>query len=55
LSHLLDGTNVVEYPVQRNGELVMRPGYRFGQHTIWGATHRMLTNFLDVAVREGLQ
>jgi 8-oxo-dGTP pyrophosphatase MutT (NUDIX family) len=54
LSHLLDCTNLVELPVQRNGEVVMRPGYRFGEHTIWGATQRMLANFLDVSVREGV-
>ena len=25
-------------------------GFRFNEHVIWGATGRMLRNFLDVAV-----
>jgi 8-oxo-dGTP pyrophosphatase MutT (NUDIX family) len=50
MSHLLDPANYVEVPRQRNGELLMQPGVRFGEHIIWGATWRMLRNFLDVAV-----
>jgi len=50
LSHLLDAANHVEVPRQRNGELVMQPGVQFGEHIIWGATWRMLDNFLNVAV-----
>jgi 8-oxo-dGTP pyrophosphatase MutT (NUDIX family) len=50
LTHLLDAANLVEVPRQRNGELVMQPGVQFGEHIIWGATWRMLRNFLDVAV-----
>jgi 8-oxo-dGTP pyrophosphatase MutT (NUDIX family) len=50
LSHLLDAANYVEVPRQREGELVMQPGVKFGEHIIWGATWRMLRNFLDVAL-----
>jgi 8-oxo-dGTP pyrophosphatase MutT (NUDIX family) len=49
LPHLLDDTNLVEVPRQRNGELVIMEGFKFEEHVIWGATGRMLRNFLDVA------
>jgi 8-oxo-dGTP pyrophosphatase MutT (NUDIX family) len=48
LWHLLDVSNLVEVPRQREGELVIMEGFRFGDHIIWGATGRMLRNFLDV-------
>ena len=48
--HLLDEANLVEVPRQREGELVIMEGFRCGEHIIWGATGRMLRNFLDVAV-----
>jgi 8-oxo-dGTP pyrophosphatase MutT (NUDIX family) len=48
LRHLLDESNLVEVPRQREGELVIMEGFRFGDHIIWGATGRMLRNFLDV-------
>jgi 8-oxo-dGTP pyrophosphatase MutT (NUDIX family) len=50
LNHLLDNANLVEVPRQRDGELVIMEGFRFREHIIWGATGRMLRNFLDVAV-----
>ena len=50
LTHLLNAANQVEVPRQRNGEFVMQPGVQFGEHIIWGATWRMLRNFLEVAV-----
>jgi len=50
IAHLLDVANLIEFPVQRNGETVTREGYRFGEHVIWGATGRMLRNFLEAAV-----
>jgi 8-oxo-dGTP pyrophosphatase MutT (NUDIX family) len=50
LQHLLDEANLVEVPRQRDGELVIMEGFRFGDHIIWGATGRMLRNFLNVAV-----
>jgi 8-oxo-dGTP pyrophosphatase MutT (NUDIX family) len=50
LEHLLDEANLVEVPRQRDGELVIMEGFRFREHIIWGATGRMLRNFLDVAI-----
>lgn len=50
LDHLMDKTNFVELPRIRDGELVLQPGLSFGEHVIWGATYRMLRNFLDVAI-----
>jgi 8-oxo-dGTP pyrophosphatase MutT (NUDIX family) len=49
LPHLLDESNLVEVPRQRDGELVIMEGFKFEEHIIWGATGRMLRNFLDVA------
>jgi len=49
LPHLLDEANLVEVPRQRDGELVIMEGFKFDDHIIWGATGRMLRNFLDVA------
>ena len=48
VEHLLDAGNVVEVPRHREGRLVVMEGFRFGDHVIWGATGRMLRNFLDV-------
>ncbi len=50
LHHVLDAANLVEVPRQRDGQLIIMEGFRFGEHIIWGATGRMLRNFLDVAV-----
>jgi len=50
LPHLLDAANVIEVPRLRNGELVVLEGFRFGEHVIWGATGRMLRNFLDIGL-----
>jgi 8-oxo-dGTP pyrophosphatase MutT (NUDIX family) len=52
LLHLTERRNVIEVPRLRNGELVVSEGFQFGEHTIWGATARMLRNFLDVAVEQ---
>jgi 8-oxo-dGTP pyrophosphatase MutT (NUDIX family) len=49
LTHLLDEANLVEVPRQREGQLVIMEGFKFNDHIIWGATGRMLRNFLDVA------
>lgn len=53
LSHLLDKANLVEFPRDRNGEIVIQEGVQFGDHTIWGATYRMLRNFMDVVYTGG--
>ena len=50
LTHLVDRRNVIEVPRMHNGEIVVSEGFQFGEHTIWGATARMLRNFLNVAV-----
>ena len=50
LTHLLDRRNLIEVPRLRDGRLVLQEGFGFGEHLIWGATARMLRNFLDVAV-----
>ena len=31
-----------------DGRRVVLPSYRWGDHLIWGATARILANFLDV-------
>ncbi len=49
LPHLLDESNLVEVPRQRGSEVVVMEGFKFEEHVIWGATGRMLRNFLDVA------
>jgi 8-oxo-dGTP pyrophosphatase MutT (NUDIX family) len=52
IRHLSDNTNLIEVPRQRNGELVIMEGFLWREHVIWGATGRMLRNFLDVALAE---
>ena len=49
LRHLADRKNLIEVPRIRDGETVLFEGFQFGDHTIWGATARMLRNFIDVA------
>jgi 8-oxo-dGTP pyrophosphatase MutT (NUDIX family) len=53
LSHLRDPKNLIEVPRTRNGELVLQEGIRFGDHIIWGATFRMLRNFMDIVLTGG--
>ena len=53
LSHLRDPRSLVEVPRTRNGELVLQEGIQFGDHIIWGATFRMLRNFMDVVLTGG--
>jgi 8-oxo-dGTP pyrophosphatase MutT (NUDIX family) len=48
LRHLADPANAIEVPRQRNGELVLSQGFLYREHTIWGATAKVLHNFLDV-------
>ena len=48
LTHLRDEANVVEVPRQRDGGLTMMEGWVWQDHIIWGATGRMLRNFLNV-------
>jgi 8-oxo-dGTP pyrophosphatase MutT (NUDIX family) len=53
LSHLHDPQNMVELPRMRNGEMVIQEGIQFDDHVIWGATYRMLRNFMDVVLTGG--
>lgn len=48
LSHLLDEANYVPDRRIVNGREYLLPSYQFGPDLIWGATARMLTNFLDL-------
>jgi 8-oxo-dGTP pyrophosphatase MutT (NUDIX family) len=49
LSHLADPANAIEVPRTHDGELVLVPAFLYEEHTIWGATAKILRNFLDVA------
>jgi 8-oxo-dGTP pyrophosphatase MutT (NUDIX family) len=51
LPHLLDNANLVEVPRLREGQVTLMEGFAFGEHVVWGATARMLRNFLDVALK----
>jgi 8-oxo-dGTP pyrophosphatase MutT (NUDIX family) len=46
--HLLDPTNLVPDRRQVNGQWYVLPSFRFANDLIWGATARMLANFLDI-------
>ena len=48
LTHLRDEASIVEVPRQRDGGLTMMEGWVWQDHIIWGATGRMLRNFLNV-------
>ncbi len=46
LAHLLDPANHIWKAVDQDGELVPSRAYQFGEHVIWGATARVLVQFL---------
>ena len=48
LRYLRDDRNIIEVPRQRDGILTLMEGWVWNDHIIWGATARMLRNFLDV-------
>lgn len=48
VSHLLDPANFVEDRREVDGQVHTFPAFRFDEDLIWGATARMLTNFLDI-------
>ncbi len=48
LDHLTDPTTLVDDVREIDGRSVVLPSYYWGEHRIWGATARILTNFLDV-------
>ncbi len=49
LGHLLDPVNLMMDGTTVNGRTPRVGSFRFGEHLIWGATARMLRNFLEVA------
>jgi 8-oxo-dGTP pyrophosphatase MutT (NUDIX family) len=48
LDHLRDAANVETERRVYQGRDVLMYSYRFGEHVIWGATARILTQFLDL-------
>lgn len=48
LAHLADPANLADDVREVDGRHVVLPSYRWGEHLIWGATARILANFLDV-------
>ena len=48
LTHLRDGVNIVVEPRMYQGREIQAYSYRFGDHLIWGATARILKQFLDL-------
>ena len=48
LTHLRDEINVVAEPRVYQGREIMAYSYRFGDHLIWGATARILRQFLGL-------
>ena len=53
LPHLHDPSSENREPVPWRDRLVPPPSYGFGEHVIWGATARILAQFLDLARRSG--
>ena len=52
VSYLLDPMVVEERPVKWKGRDVMTPVYHFKGHAIWGATARILADFLTALRNE---
>jgi 8-oxo-dGTP pyrophosphatase MutT (NUDIX family) len=48
LEHLWDRRNATHLSLARNGESMVFPAIRLGEHLIWGLTLRVLTLFSDV-------
>jgi 8-oxo-dGTP pyrophosphatase MutT (NUDIX family) len=51
LAHLWDQRNATHLTLTRNGEALVFPAIRLGEHLIWGLTLRVLTLFSDVLGR----
>lgn len=51
--HLLDAANHVWKAAEQEGTVAAMPAYQFGEHVIWGATARVLAQFLGLV--EGVQ
>ena len=48
LSHLRDPANLNHEPAPWRDHMAPPPSYSYGKHLIWGATARMLGQFLEV-------
>lgn len=48
LAHLLDPASHIWKAVEQDGVVTASPAYQFGEHVIWGATARVLTQFLGL-------
>jgi 8-oxo-dGTP pyrophosphatase MutT (NUDIX family) len=53
LSHLLDGNSFSEREIFRGSQKEVVYTYQYGRHTIWGATARILKQFLDLITSPG--
>ncbi len=54
LPHLLDDEAVDEVLIELEGESFSLPALNYQEYVIWGLTHRILTDFMDVAREAGL-
>lgn len=52
LSFLLDGNCFSEEEILRGSQKEIIYSYRYGKHTIWGATARILKQFLDLVTSQ---
>jgi len=52
LAHFLDGANFRWERRQREGQEVLMPAYQWGEEVIWGATARILYQFLALLTRK---
>lgn len=48
LGPIVRGERNVEKQIEHAGEPLVFPGYGVGDHVVWGLTHRMLTDLLDI-------
>jgi len=48
IPHLIDPASHVWKPVEQDGVVTATPAYQFGEHVIWGATARVLAQFLGL-------
>lgn len=48
VAHLLDNANIIREQHERNGQMLEGIAYVYEGHRIWGATARMLTEYLEL-------
>jgi 8-oxo-dGTP pyrophosphatase MutT (NUDIX family) len=55
LRHLGDPSSAIEHVLEMEGlERMTFPAFGWGEHVVWGLTHRILIDFLALASRAGL-